>query len=151
MGANLTIFENNTGAELQLRFFRPPARPDHFRRIIRIRAGARANIPHSDLRYNDTNPERHEVIMIFVDGVGAGVGLVPRDVINCSRVICGRNEDGGLGVWMLGRRRFRGPRIRSGTGAQWRFHLLRVLLGVLATCSICFVNSVCPCQLCLYR
>ncbi|KAJ0091046.1 hypothetical protein Patl1_12798 [Pistacia atlantica] len=90
-----------------------------FGRSLESEPGARANIPHSDLRYNDANPERHEVIMIFVDGVGTGAGLVPRDVINFSRVICGRNEDGILVVWMLGRRGFRGPRISSGTGGAF--------------------------------
>ncbi|XP_044507266.1 receptor kinase-like protein Xa21 [Mangifera indica] len=55
MGASLTTFENNTGAELQVRFFRPLVRPDRFRNTITIRAGAKANISRSDLRCNDTD------------------------------------------------------------------------------------------------
>ncbi|KAL5853290.1 hypothetical protein ACOSQ3_008408 [Xanthoceras sorbifolium] len=114
MGEKLTTFENKCNVVLEIRVFKPPARPDHFRRIIRVKPGQKEEISLTDLCYNETNPERPAIIMVFIDGVYAGISLVPLDLVKYSKVICDRSYENGPvivrgvktrpGLWLLSRK-----------------------------------------------
>lgn len=95
MGARLTTtFENRSSLEMEVRVFVPPDRPDHFRKIIRIKPGEKKQVLVKCFCDLDTNPERAVMILVFVEGVYTGVSLLPRHVLGYNKVIWDRSEVG---------------------------------------------------------
>ncbi|OAY27336.1 hypothetical protein MANES_16G117801v8 [Manihot esculenta] len=87
----LTTIKNKSSADVELRVFAPPARPDHFRRIVRIKPGGKVNVSICE---DTTGSGRLVIVMVYVDGVYSGVSLLPAYLAACSEVICDRGEDG---------------------------------------------------------
>lgn len=95
MGARLTTtFENRSSLEMEVRVFVPPDRPDHFRKIIRIKPGEKKQVLVKCFCDLDTNPERAVMILVFVEGVYTGVSLLPRHLLGYNKVIWDRSEVG---------------------------------------------------------
>ncbi|KAG5527282.1 hypothetical protein RHGRI_028245 [Rhododendron griersonianum] len=76
MGARFTAFENRTGVEMEIRVFVPPARPDRYRKIIRIKPGETKKVKTLTLCCEETNPENPTFLMVFMDGTYTGLSLL---------------------------------------------------------------------------
>ncbi|EEF48307.1 conserved hypothetical protein [Ricinus communis] len=98
MGVRLTTIKNKLSVEMELRVFAAPARPDHFRQIIRIKPGGKANLLVKTLGEESRISGRLLIIMVYVDGVYSGVTLLPAYLASYSEVICDRGEDGLLNL-----------------------------------------------------
>ncbi|KAK6119476.1 hypothetical protein DH2020_046780 [Rehmannia glutinosa] len=75
MGAQCSVFVNKSGVEMELRVFLPPARPDKYRKIIRIKPGGVKLLKTRKLCCEDSSPENPFHLMVFVDGVYTGTTL----------------------------------------------------------------------------
>ncbi|KAL0330261.1 UNVERIFIED_CONTAM: hypothetical protein Sradi_5012800 [Sesamum radiatum] len=66
MGAKCCVFVNKSNVEMELRVFLPPARPDKYRKIIRIKPGEVKFLKTAKLCCEDSGPEQTTHLMIFV-------------------------------------------------------------------------------------
>ncbi|XP_058188285.1 uncharacterized protein LOC131304862 [Rhododendron vialii] len=98
MGARFTAFENRTGVEMEIRVFVPPARPDRYRNIIRIKPGETKKVKTLTLCCEETNPENPTFLMVFMDGTYTGLSLLKFHVVTYAKIV-GYVDDNGLVVF----------------------------------------------------
>ncbi|KAF7128888.1 hypothetical protein RHSIM_Rhsim10G0024300 [Rhododendron simsii] len=98
MGARFTAFENRTGVEMEIRVFVPPARPDRYRKIIRIKPGETKKVKTLTLCCEETNPENPTFLMVFMDGTYTGLSLLKFHVVTYAKIV-GYVDDYGLVVF----------------------------------------------------
>ncbi|GMP79346.1 hypothetical protein CsSME_00034928 [Camellia sinensis var. sinensis] len=96
MGARLTAFENRCTVEMEIRVFVPPARPDRYQQIIRIKSSETKKVKTMTLCCKDTNPENPTFLMVFMDGTYTGVSLLAFQVVNYVKIIGYLDENGLL-------------------------------------------------------
>ncbi|CAN4076599.1 unnamed protein product [Withania somnifera] len=100
MGANLSVIENRTNNDIEIRVWVPPARPDKFQSIIRIEAeGGWKEVNSKNFSNGDTinlydDEFGSTLLMIYVDGVYTGNYILPIHLVKYAKVICDINEDG---------------------------------------------------------
>uniref|UniRef100_A0A5B7AIR0 Uncharacterized protein n=1 Tax=Davidia involucrata TaxID=16924 RepID=A0A5B7AIR0_DAVIN len=120
--SRLTAFENrSTTVGMEIRVFVPPARPDQYRRIIRLKPGETKELVTKSLCYENTDPENPTFFMLFMDGVYTGIFLLPLHVVTYAKIICDTHDDGqvnvrGIQVGIPGLRRLRGFSFCLGRG-----------------------------------
>lgn len=96
MGAKLTVIENKSKNDIEIRVWVPPARPDKFESIISIKAGSWKEVNSKAFSFGHLSPEGlvSSLLMIYVDRVYTVNYLLPIHLIKYAKVICDINEDG---------------------------------------------------------
>ncbi|KAL0330812.1 UNVERIFIED_CONTAM: hypothetical protein Sangu_1626700 [Sesamum angustifolium] len=72
---------------MELRVFLPPARPDKYRKIIRIKPGEVKFLKTAKLCCEDSGPEQTTHLMIFVSGVYTGTTLYPSHIKKYAKIL----------------------------------------------------------------
>ncbi|TMW80917.1 hypothetical protein EJD97_013669 [Solanum chilense] len=108
MGAKLTVIENRCNDAIEIRVWVPPARPDKFQSIIRIKGDVgwkevnSKNFIHADATILDDEDEfvSSTMLMIYIDGVYTGNYFLITDLIKYAKIIISnrKNEDGTVVV-----------------------------------------------------
>ncbi|KAL3500406.1 hypothetical protein ACH5RR_039499 [Cinchona calisaya] len=96
MGAKVTAFENRSSVEMEIRVFIPPARPDRYQKIFRIKPGEVKGLKTKSLFCEDINVENPTFLMIFVDGGYTGVSLYPFHVQKYAKIFGYLDESGNV-------------------------------------------------------
>ncbi|XP_059275135.1 uncharacterized protein LOC132029791 [Lycium ferocissimum] len=97
MGAKLTVIENRSNNDMEIRVWVPPARPDKFQRIMRIEAKGWKEINSKNFSFGNLSPDEgfmSTLLMIYVDGVYTGNYFLPTHLRKYAKVICDINEEG---------------------------------------------------------
>ncbi|KAK4388920.1 hypothetical protein Sango_2229000 [Sesamum angolense] len=87
MGAKCCVFVNKSNVEMELRVFLPPARPDKYRKIIRIKPGEVKFLKTAKLCCEDSGPEQTTHLRIFVSGVYTGTTLYPSHIKKYAKIL----------------------------------------------------------------
>ncbi|KAL0393992.1 UNVERIFIED_CONTAM: hypothetical protein Slati_4365400 [Sesamum latifolium] len=95
MGAKCCVFVNKSNVEMELRVFLPPARPDKYRKIIRVKPGEVKFLKTTNLCCEDSGPEQTTHLMIFLGGVYTGTTLYPSHIKKYAKIL-GYLDDNGL-------------------------------------------------------
>ncbi|XP_027181499.1 uncharacterized protein LOC113779914 [Coffea eugenioides] len=106
MGGKLSILENRTYYSIELRMWVHPARPDKFEKIIRIKPGGsiRVKAKQGLLDFDKV------LVMVYANGVWTGNYIFPLHLMTYAKVICDRNQHGG--VIIRGKRAFNFCRLK---------------------------------------
>nr|KAJ0224727.1 hypothetical protein LSAT_V11C100018840 [Lactuca sativa] len=94
MGGRVTVFENRAAVDMEIRVFVPPARPDRYRMIIRVKPGEVRKVLTKRLcNCNEYFPfpsektDNYIFLMVFMDGTYTGVTLLPWEVKKYAKII----------------------------------------------------------------
>lgn len=91
MGAKLTVFENKSNVDMEIRVFVIPSRPDRYRKIIRIRAGESKVVKFkylcSEGEINEDYCKNPTFLMVFVDGIYSGLSLFPIQIAKYAKIL----------------------------------------------------------------
>ncbi|KAI3468298.1 hypothetical protein Pfo_024961 [Paulownia fortunei] len=87
MGARCSVFVNKSNVEMELRVFLPPARPDKYKKIIRIKPGEVKLLKTTKLCCEESSPENPFHLMVFMDGVYTGTTLYPCHIKKYAKIL----------------------------------------------------------------
>lgn len=91
MGGKFSILENKSNVDMEIRVFIPPARPDHYRKIIRIKPGETKLVKMKHLfcreTVKDSEINNPTFFMVFMDGIYSGVSLFPCDITKYAKIL----------------------------------------------------------------
>ncbi|KAL3530171.1 hypothetical protein ACH5RR_009493 [Cinchona calisaya] len=97
MGSKLTILENRTYYNIELRMWAEPSRPDHFEKIIKMKPDGSTKIKADTFHRDDrqVRPQSESVlIMVYANGGWTGKYLFPQHLMTYAKVTCDRNQHG---------------------------------------------------------
>ena len=95
MGNKVTILENRTWFNIEIKMWVDGSRPDRFRKIVRIEPGRSIRVKASAFN-SDDDPGGPECVMLLVYANGSWTGkyLLPQDLFAYAAVFCYRNQHG---------------------------------------------------------
>lgn len=129
MGARFTTFQNKSEMEMEIRVFVPPARPDHYRTIIRIAPGETKRVKNTTLCCDYVGWENPSFLMIFTGGTYSGVCIMAHQVVKYTKIF-GYVDENGLLV-------FRGTRFAFPSLCNLKFPSLYMYVCTSVLLCIC--------------
>ena len=125
MGNRVTVLENRTLYNIEIRMWVYPARPDEFKKTLRIKPGRSTRMMATT--FNSSNQdhdhgglEEEVMLMVYANGVWTGNYIFPLHLMTYAKVICDRNQHGG--VIIRGKRAFNFCRLKFFSNSLLIFH-----------------------------
>lgn len=95
MGSKCSIFANKSKVEIEIRVFAPPARPDRYKKIIRVKPGETMLLRTTKLGCQATNLDEIS-LMVFLDNVYSGVTFYTQDIEIYAKILGYVDDNGRL-------------------------------------------------------
>lgn len=100
MGNRVTVLENRTLYNIEIRMWVHPARPDEFKKIVRIKPGRSITVKATTFSgsVHDHDPgglqDEGTMLMVYANGGWTGQYILPLHLFAYAKVSCDRNQHG---------------------------------------------------------
>ncbi|XP_027082768.1 uncharacterized protein [Coffea arabica] len=94
MGNKLTILENRTWFNIEIKMWVDVSRPDRFKKIVRIEPGRSIRVKASTFNSDDQGSVEHALLLVCANGSWTGKYILPQDLFAWAAVFCDSNRHG---------------------------------------------------------